>query len=223
MKTPRSSLILRFCACSLLLLTPLQFAYSRDFENVVNQQGVYNITTQKERNEIVEATLQSLPNDSQKFTILEINNKEYRVSNDHIQRRDGRYLPMTFVEAEEVAKRFDCRIPTIEELKAIARYAANEGNQLKGITRSPNNDLASQLKSMNQMSNDPRMHDRAQMGRERLIDGHFKWYDNKGRIYGLAKGNGKFWQNSPSSAHVRDPDYYDYSHGVRLICPVGQN
>jgi hypothetical protein len=70
------------------------------------------------------------------------------------------------------------------------------------------------------MMNDSRMRERSKAGDKKLIDGHFKWYTNDARIYGFAKGDGTFWQNSPSAAHVGDPGYYDYSHGVRLIRKV---
>jgi hypothetical protein len=221
-KRPGLFCFMAFSCFTLSSLFSLGFAEApRSHTEIVDAQGDYHFASHYERSEKVE-DIQHSGRDSQTYTTLNLNGQVYDVVNDSIKTHNGRYIPITFAEAKVFAKAWMCRIPTIDELKAIARYAKNNGNQLRAITRPPNNDLKSLLKSMNAMINDPLMIDRAQMGEERLIDGHFKWYDDKGRIFGFAKGDGSFWQNSPSSAHMRDPDYYDYSHGLRLICPKAE-
>jgi hypothetical protein len=179
--------------------------------------GQYNITNQAQRRDLVEKIIDRGPRVFGSTLMRMPDGELYEVLNDHVTLEDGTYVPFTFPEARRMAREWGYEIPNATQARAIADLAARSGNQFKAITRTPNNGEASQLKSMNQMMNDSRMRQRAEAGRSKLIDGHFKWYTNTGKIYGFAKGNGRFWQNSPSGAHVADPDYYDYSHGVRLI------
>lgn len=182
-----------------------------------SRTGRYNIQTQSQRRDLVEKIIAEGP-DKYGSTLISLSNGSViEVLNDHVTLKDGTYVPFTFPEARRMAREWGYEIPNEREVRAIAQFAARAGNQFKAITRTPNDNQMLQLRSMNEMMNDSRMRQRAQKGRTKLIDGHFKWYTNTGKIYGFAKGNGRFYQNSPSGAHVGDPDYYDYSHGVRLI------
>jgi hypothetical protein len=179
--------------------------------------GRYDITNQSQRRELVERIIQEGPARYGSTLINMANGSVIEVLNDHVTLSDGTYVPFTFPEAKRMAREWGYDLPNASEAYAIADYAARSGNQFRAITRTPNNNQMLQLRSMNEMMNDARMRQRAQAGQNKLIDGHFKWYTNTGRIYGFARGDGRFWQNSPSAAHVGDPGYYDYSHGVRLI------
>jgi hypothetical protein len=180
----------------------------------------YNITSQSERAELIEQIIDAGPERMGTTKMRMPDGSVYEVMNDSVTLPDGTYVPLTFPEAKRIAAAWDYQIPNAEQAIAIGKYAANNGNQYKAITRTPNNSQADQFKSMNEMMNDPRMKERSRAGRNKLIDGHFKWYTNTGKIYGFARGDGRFWQNRPSGAHVGDPQYYDYSHGVRLIRKV---
>ncbi len=191
--------------------------YQNSGEAFDRRTGQYNITSQSQRRSLVEKIIARGPR-SFGSTLLRMPDGElYEVLNDHVTLEDGTYVPFTFPEAVRMAREWGYQIPNASQARTIADFAARSGNQFKAITRTPNNGEISQLRSMNQMMNDPRMRQRAEAGRSKLIDGHFKWYTNTGKIYGFGKGNGRFWHNSPSGAHVGDPGYYDYSHGVRLI------
>lgn len=179
--------------------------------------GRYQISSQAQREALVDKIIEKGPKRFGSTLVRMPNGEVFEVLNDHVTLEDGTYVPFTFPEARRMAREWGYQIPDASQARAIADQAARAGNQFKAITRTPNNNEASQFKSMNEMMNDSRMKQRAQAGRTKLIDGHFKWYTNTGKIYGFAKGNGRFWQNSPSGAHVGDPGYYDYSHGVRLI------
>jgi len=182
--------------------------------------GEYNITNQAQRVSLINEIIAAGPDRLGTTTIRMPNGEIYEVMNDNVTLPDGTYVPFTFPEAQSIARAWGYQLPNSEQAIAIGRLAASSGNQLPAITREPNNGQASQLRSVNALMNDSRMRSRAQAGQENLIDGHFKWYTDTGRIYGFAKGNGRFYQNTPSAAHVGDPTYYDYSHGVRLIRKV---
>ncbi|TNF02585.1 MAG: hypothetical protein EP326_03035 [Deltaproteobacteria bacterium] len=182
--------------------------------------GKYTITSQAQRKALIEKIIAAGPNKMSTTKMTMPDGTKYEVMNDNVKLPDGTYVPLTFPEAKRIAQAWGWQLPDAGQAKTIGRAAASDGNQYKAITRTPNNGEASQLKSMNEMMNDSRMRERSKAGDKKLIDGHFKWYTNDGRIYGFAKGDGTFWQNSPSAAHVGDPGYYDYSHGVRLIRKV---
>lgn len=182
--------------------------------------GIYTISNQAQRKALIDKIIAAGPNKMSTTKMTMPDGTKYEVMNDNVKLPDGTYVPLTFPEAKRIAQAWGWQLPDSGQAKAIARAAASAGNQYKAITRTPNNGEVSQLKSMNEMMNDSRMKERSKAGNTKLIDGHFKWYTNDGRIYGFAKGDGTFWQNSPSAAHVGDPGYYDYSHGVRLIRKV---
>jgi hypothetical protein len=140
------------------------------------------------------------------------------VLNDNLKLEDGTYLPFTIIDARKIAKKWNCRIPTFEELKLIAKVASSNGTQFSAQTYLPNNRKERYVNS-NKMMNSPEMHRSSSVGHSQLVDGHFKWYTNKGKIYGFAKGDGTFYHNWPSGRHIKDQSYFDYSHGVRLVCP----
>lgn len=186
--------------------------------NIFNDRtSEYNITNQAQRIALIDEIINAGPDRFGTTTLKMANDETYEVMNDNVTLPDGTYVPLTFLEAQTIARAWGYQLPTSEQAIAIGRLAAANGNQFAAIPREPNNGTPSQLRSMNAMMNDPRMYSRAQAGQDRLIDGHFKWYTDTGRIFGFARGDGKFYQNTPSAAHVGDPTYYDYSHGVRLI------
>lgn len=183
-------------------------------------KGRYHITSQAEREALILEIIQAGPNRLGKTRMRMPDGRMYEVMNDNVTLPDGTYVPLTFPEARRIALAWGYQLPNASQAVAIGQAAAAAGNQFRAITRTPNSGEATQLRSMNEMMNDPNMRSRAQAGRDRLIDGHFKWYTNDGKIYGFARGDGRFYQNRPSGAHVGDPSYYDYSHGVRLIRPI---
>jgi len=186
-------------------------------EQASEESAGYQITSQQERRELVKQIIEAGPNHMSTTKMTMPDGTKYEVMNDNVTLPDGTYVPLTFPESKQIAAAWGWSLPNASQAKHIGKVAYERGNQYKAITRTPNNNQATQFKSMNEMMNDPRMHERADAGKDRLIDGHFKWYTDTGKIYGFARGDGRFWQNTPSGAHVGDPGYYDYSHGVRLI------
>jgi hypothetical protein len=177
----------------------------------------YNIQSNAQREALIQEIIDAGPRGLGTTRVRLSDGNLYEVMNDNVTLSDGTYVPLTFPEAQRMARAWDYQLPSASQAVDIGRIAASSGNQFLAITRSPNNGPASQRSSMNAMMNDSRMRERARAGQDELIDGHFKWYTNDGRIYGFARGGGRFWQNRPSGAHVGDPGYYDYSHGVRML------
>jgi uncharacterized protein YgiM (DUF1202 family) len=189
-------------------------------ETFLPREGNYKITSQEQKKKLIDKIIEAGPNRMSTTEMTMPDGSKYEVMNDNVTLPDGTYVPLSFPESKEIAAAWGWSLPNASQAKAIGKYAYERGTQFKAITRTPNNNQATQFKSMNEMMNDSRMHQRAKAGQERLIDGHFKWYTDTGKIYGFARGDGRFWQNTPSGAHVGDPQYYDYSHGVRLIRKV---
>lgn len=185
----------------------------------ISQSYGYNLN-QNERVDLVRQLINNCSRRNITTSIITINGVRYEVSNDNVsQLPNGTYVPLTVPEARDLASACGFDIPTASQLQAIARHAFDNGNMFVAITRTPNDDNRTQLLSMNEMMSDPRMRIRSNVGRSALIDGHFKWYDNGGRIYGFAKSSRSFsfYHNRASGAHVSQTHYYDYSHGLRLI------
>lgn len=185
----------------------------------IAKQNKYNVD-QEERAKLARKVIDNCRYKELPVEVLTIAGEKYEVTKDNAAKlKDGAYIPMTVPEAKDLARSCGFRLPTEGELKAISREAFNNGNQFKAITRTKNDNSYTQLLSTNRVLNDPLMMIRSNKGEKVLIDGHFKWYDNKGRIYGFAKSANKysFYHSRASGAHVSRNDYYDYSHGVRLI------
>lgn len=181
--------------------------------------GEYDIQTETVRLDLVQQIIDAGP-DNMTSTTMEIGGRCYEVLNDHVTLADGTYLPLTCPDAERIANAWGYVMPTESQLVEIGRYARQNGFQVPAIPISPNN-REDRYDNMNEMMNNSVMRARAETGRTRMIDGHFKWYTNDCRIYGFAKRDGSFYQRTASPAHSRDEGYYDYSHGVRLMRPCG--
>lgn len=177
------------------------------------------INSEKDRLALVEKIIKA-GRRSQASTAMSFSGdpRTYEVMNDNLKLEDGTYLPFTIIDARRIAKAWNCTIPRLEKLRAIAEHAYLSGNQLKAQTYLPN-DRAQRYLNSNKMMKSKEMQRRSQLGNTQLIDGHFKWYTNDGKIWGFAKGDGTFYHNWPSGRHRSDRSYFDYSHGVRLICP----
>ena len=182
----------------------------------------YDITLQSRR-DLVEGLINDGPR-GREFTTMRLGNGRcYRVMNDAPRLADGTYINLTFPEAQRLAATWGWQIPTASQIDDIQDYSRSIGSTYRAETRTPNSGVTTQLRSANEMMNDTYMHNIAEDGENRLVDGHFKWYDNRGRINGFYRSGTNYWQNSPSAHHVGDPGYWDYSHSVRLIqetsCP----
>jgi hypothetical protein len=163
-------------------------------------------------------------------TRVQINGSCFEVMNDSPTLADGTYVPFTYVEAEQMARQWGWQIPNLPQARAIRQFAEREGVVFPAITRS-NDTVAQREASIGHLLNDINvrgggrvgdMRSRAEQGRERLVNGHFKWYvrhNNQYQIYGFRGGANGYYQLNPSGFHSSQSDYVDYSHGVRLLRP----
>ncbi len=188
------------------------------------KKGKYNIQNEKERKALVKKIIEEGPRRHAK-TELDLPGGKFKVFNDALTLSDGTYVNFTFREAKEVARKWGCNLPNRAQAQKIRDYAEQKGNVYTARPKNPNNE-AQRYTNINAMMNDSRMHQRAQVGRTKLINGHFKWYiddgSNRFRFFGFrypssCKRTG-YCQNGGSGGH--GDDWIDYSQSVRLICPV---
>lgn len=146
------------------------------------------------------------------FVPIEYNGKQLLVSSDYYM-YDGIRLPMTYTQALTVAQRYNAELPTADIVDAIWKQA---DLKLSPKPMKPGPEMTSKAYYVrhNQMIEEQIA------GRNfTLIAGHKKDIIRQQRpgrvtIYGWHRLNGKPIQ--PVSS-VHGENYYDYSHGVRLI------
>ena len=194
-------------------------------EQFETRNGNYNITSEEQRAELVRRIMDEGP-DRHAKTALSLPGGEFDVFNDALTLPDGTYVNFTFAEAREVARRWGCRLPNRDQAAAIRRHAEEQEAVYTARPHHPNN-APQTYSNMTAMMNDPQMIERAQVGRTRLINGHFKWYIDDGsgnfRFYGFRYPSScsrtGYCQNGGSGGHGNH--HIDYSQSVRLICPRG--
>ena len=156
-------------------------------------------------------------------TTLDLPGGSYEVLNDALTLPDGTYINFTYQEARDIASSWGCRLPNYDQAQAIREYAERQNAHVRARTHAWDNGIH---RNMTRMMNDPEMRRRAEIGQERLINGHFKWYIDDGsnnfRFYGfyapsICRRTGYCQNRNSSGGHGRD--YIDYSQSVRLICP----
>jgi hypothetical protein len=158
---------------------------------------------------------------------LEIGGVTYMVTADYLRKTDGTYWRATEDEAQQIANNFNAEIPSPDQIDAIWTAAGTLGSQCHAVTSedlarhygySPalaNND-ANKARLIREHNEHPHISGQAQ-GSETLRAGHFKSIAKSGGtlgIYGWRTRSGSLIQ-SFFSGH--GGDYYDYSHGCRLI------
>jgi hypothetical protein len=206
-------------------------------EEFEDRRGNYNITNEQQRAALVQQIMDEGPERHAK-TGLSLPGGEFDVFNDALTLPDGTYVNFTFAEAREVARRWGCRMPNRDQAAAIRRHAEGRGPDITlerntpapqvytARPHSPNN-APQTYTNMTAMMNDSEMIERAEVGRTRLINGHFKWYIDDGSgnfaFYGFrypsACSRTGYCQNGGSGGHGNH--HIDYSQSVRLICPRG--
>lgn len=134
------------------------------------------------------------------------------VSSDYVS-VDGIRRPMGYAQALAVAEAHGARLPTQREVDAIYQ-AADMKLEPKPMTPGPQMSSVAYYEKHNDI-----IEDQIDGDKFRLVAGHKKDIipqQRAGRvtIYGWHKLNGKPIQ--PVSS-VHGADYYDYSHGVRLV------
>ncbi|MCR9204380.1 MAG: hypothetical protein NXH75_07380, partial [Halobacteriovoraceae bacterium] len=196
-------------------------------EEFEDRRGEYDITNEQQRAALVQQIMDEGPERHAK-TALSLPGGEFDVFNDALTLPDGTYVNFTFAEAREVARRWGCRMPNRDQAAAIRRHAEEQDAVYTARPHSPNN-APQTYSNMTAMMNDPRMIERAEVGRTRLINGHFKWYIDDGSgnfaFYGFrypsACSRTGYCQNGGSGGHGNH--HIDYSQSVRLICPRGDS
>ncbi|MCF8058407.1 MAG: hypothetical protein K9K67_03865 [Bacteriovoracaceae bacterium] len=189
------------------------------------RRGDYSITNEAQRVALVQQIMEEGP-DRHATTTLDLPGGSFEVFNDALTLPDGTYVNFTFAEAREVAQRWGCRLPNVAQAEAIRRHAEAQDAVFTARPHSPN-DAPQTYSNMTTMMNDPEMIRRAEVGRTRLINGHFKWYiddgSNRFRFYGFRYPSScsrtGYCQNGGSGNH--GDHHIDYSQSVRLICPSG--
>lgn len=156
-------------------------------------------------------------------TKLDLGDATYNVMNDAPTLPDGTYVNFTIGEARQMAKAWGCKLPSYNQAAKIRAFAEAQGTRLKARTRSWDNGISG---NMQKMMEDDEMKRRAQIGKNKLINGHFKWYINESpndqafRFYGFyAPGACQEYCQDHGSTGRHGTSYIDYSQSVRLICP----
>jgi hypothetical protein len=157
-------------------------------------------------------------------TTLDLPGGRFEVFNDALKTADGTYVNLTFGESLRIAREWNCRLPNRAQAQAIRDYARSQDSVFTARTHLPNNDAQKYI-NMQKMINDSEMKRRSEIGKTKLINGHFKWYIDDG------SGNFKFFgfyypssctrtgycQNGGSGGHGNS--WADYSQTARIICP----
>ncbi|MCF8060267.1 MAG: hypothetical protein K9K67_13280 [Bacteriovoracaceae bacterium] len=183
--------------------------------------GAYNIRNDADRIALV-ARIRAEGRDRHATTTLDLPGGRFEVFNDALTLPDGTYVNLTYQESRDIAREWGCRLPNYNQAEAIRRYAEQQNARLTARPHNPDNGIHS---NMTTMMNDSEMRRRSELGRTRLINGHFKWYIDDGsdsfRFYGFyAPGACSEYCQDRGSSGGHGRDYIDYSQSARLICPA---
>lgn len=186
----------------------------------------YNLDNEKQRKALIQQIMKAGKKRHAKTT-MNLPGGKFEVFNDALKLPDGTYVNFKYEEAVAIAKAWGCQLPNLDQANAIRNYAEKQGATFKARTRKPANNETIKYQEMENMMNDPKMREYSQRGNKKLINGHFKWYidrgNNKFRFYGFyappscfGSSRTSYCQNGGSGGH--DNDWIDYSQSVRLIC-----
>jgi hypothetical protein len=161
---------------------------------------------------------------------LEFDGRLWLVTADYLRNEDGTYFRSTENEGQQIANRFNAKLPWPAFIDAIWTAAGTQGLQVHAITTddlathyqySPplDNNAANRERLIREFNEHPLIASQS-AGSSTLRAGHLKSIavsaENSSTlgIYGWRRRNGSLIQPFFSG---HGGDYYDYSHGLRLV------